>query len=92
MGLAEELLKPIITKFKKRKLYSSFIDNISGADPADVQLISKLNKKFIKYTWVIPLKDQKGTTITNVFQQILDESNRKSNKISVDKGSEFYSR
>ena len=43
-----------------------------------------------KYTWVIPLKDKKAITITNAFQKILDESNRKSNKIWVDKGSEFY--
>ena len=38
----------------------------------------------------IPLKDKKGITITNVFQKILDGSNRKPNKIWVDKGSEFY--
>ena len=31
-------------------------------------------------------------TITNAFQKILDESNRKPNKIWVDKGSEFYNR
>ena len=42
--LAEELHKPITPKFKKRKVYSSFIDNIWGADLADMQLISKLNK------------------------------------------------
>ena len=36
---------------------------------------------------VIPLKDKKGITITNVFEKILDESNRKSNKILVDKDS-----
>ena len=28
--LAEELHKPIIRKFKKRKVYSSFIENIWG--------------------------------------------------------------
>ena len=44
--LAEELHKPIIRKFKKRKVHSSFIDNISGADLADMQLISKFNKGF----------------------------------------------
>ena len=32
MQLAEELHKPIINKFKKRKVYSWFIDNIRGAD------------------------------------------------------------
>ena len=39
-----------------------------------------------KYAWAIPLKDKKGITITNAFQKILKESNRKPNKIWVDKG------
>ena len=47
---------------------------------------------FSKYAWVIPLKYKKGTTITNAFQKILDESNRKSNKIWVDKDSKFYNK
>ena len=65
-------------------------------------MISKFNKKlrfllcvidiYGKYVWVIPLKDKKGITITNAFQKILDESNRKPNKIWVDKGSKFYNR
>ena len=38
------------------------------------------------------IKDKKGTTINNAFQKILNESNRKPNKIWVDKGSEFYDR
>ena len=42
--LSDELHKPIIRKFKKRKVYSWFRDNIWGADLADMQLISKLNK------------------------------------------------
>ena len=40
----------------------------------------------------IPLKDKKRTTITNAFQNILDESNCKPNKIWVKKGSDFYIR
>ena len=36
--LAEELHKPIIRKFKKRKAYSAFKDNIWAADLADMQL------------------------------------------------------
>ena len=47
---------------------------------------------FSKYAWFFPLKDKKGVTITNAFQKVLDESNRKPNKILVDKGSEFYNR
>ena len=45
---------------------------------------------FSKYAWVVPLKDKKGITITNAFPKILDGSNRKPNKIWVDKESEFY--
>ena len=100
--LAEELHKPIIRKFNERKVHSPFLSNIWGADLADMQLISKFNKCFrfllcvidiySKCTGVIPLKDEKGITITNAFQKILDESNRKPNKIWVDKGSVFYSR
>ena len=98
--LAEEIHKPIIRKFKKRKVYSAFKDNIWGADLADMQLISKFNKGFrfllcvtdifSKYAWVVPLKDKKGVSILNAFQKSLKKSNRKPNKIWVDRGGEFY--
>ena len=98
--LAEELHKPIIRKFKKRKVYSTFKDNIWGADLAVMQLINKFNKGFrfllcaiyifSKYAWVVPLKDKKGVSIVNAFQGIFKKSNRKPNKIWVDKSSEFY--
>ena len=75
--VAEELHKPIIRKFKKRKVQSPFIDNICVADFTDMQLKSKFNKRicfllwaidvFSKYAWVIPLKDKKDITITNAF-------------------------
>ena len=65
-----------------------------------MQLISKFNKGFrfllcfidifSKYAWVVPLKDKKGISIVNAFQKILKESDRKPNKIWVDKGSKFY--
>ena len=42
--LAEKLHKPIIKNFKKRKVYSSFKNNIWGVDLAGMQLISKYNK------------------------------------------------
>ena len=44
--LTEELHKPIIRKFKNRKVFSFFIDNIWGANLADMQLISKFSKGF----------------------------------------------
>ena len=67
-----------------------------------MQLISKFKKgfKFLlcvieidsKYAWVFPLKDKKGVSIVNAFQIIFKKSNRKPNKIWVDKGGEFYNR
>ena len=63
---------------------------------------------YSKYAWVIPLNVEKRTKITNAFQKILKESNRrvrsetlatrgkskglKPNKIWVNKGSEFNNR
>ena len=98
--LAEDLQKPINRKFEKCKVQSPFIDNIWGADLADMQLTNKFNKGirlllctidiFSKYTWIIPLEDKKSIRITNAFQKVLDEYNRKPNKIWVDKGSKFY--
>ena len=67
--LKKELHKPIIRKYKKRKVHPPFIDNNCGADLADIQLISKFNKAFrfslcvidiySKHAWIIPLKDKK---------------------------------
>ena len=98
--LADELHKPVIKKFNKRKVYSQFKDNIWGADLADTQSLSKKNKGikyllcaidlFSKYAFVVPLKDKKGISITNAFKKIIKQSNRKPNKTWVDQGGEFY--
>ena len=68
--IADELRKPIIRKFKKRKVCSSFRDYIWGVDLADMQLLSKFNRGFrfllcvidifSKYAWAIHLKDKKA--------------------------------
>ena len=81
-------------------MYSTFKNNIWGADLADIQLISKFNRGFrfllcatdifSKYAWVVPLKDKKRVSIVTAFQSIFKKSNRKLNKIWVYKGSEFY--
>ena len=64
-----------------------------------MQSLSKFNKGFkyllcaidlfSKYAWVISIKDKKGTSIVNAFKKIISEK-RKSNKIWVDQGTEFY--
>ena len=98
--LADELHKPLIRKFNKRKLYSQFKDKICGVDLADMQSLSRKNKgiKYLlcvidlysKYAFVIPLKDKKGISIVNAFDKIIKQSNRKPNKMWVDQGGELY--
>ena len=91
--LADELHKPIIRKFNKRKVYSQFKDNIWGVDLVDMQSLSRKNKgiKYLlcaidlysKYAFVIPLKDKKGISIVNAFDKIIKQSieDYKNNKI-----------
>ena len=102
--LADELHKPIVKKFKKRKAYSSFKYNIYVIDLVDMQLLSTFNKGirfllcviniFSKYAWVFPLEDKKGITVVNASHKILDvsmklHSKRKPNNIWVNKDREF---
>ena len=65
--LTEELHKPVIKKFKKRKVYARFKDNIWAADFAEMESLPLMNKDvkyilcvidvFTKYVWVKPSKD-----------------------------------
>ena len=68
--LENELHKPIIRKFKKRKVYSFFRENIWGVDLVDKKSLNKYNQGnkyllcsidlFSKYAWLVPLKVKKG--------------------------------
>ena len=73
-----------------------------GAYLAGIQLISNsiqdLDFYYVLLIFIVNMiglflwNIKKGITITNAFQNILDESNRKPNKIWVDEGSDFYNR
>ena len=88
--LAEELHKPVIKKFKRRKVYARFKDNIWAADLAEMESLSSKNKNvkyllcvidvFTKYAWVKLLKNKNGKIVLNVFIKIVNESSRKPNK------------
>ena len=66
--LAKKLHKPIIRKFRNKSVYSAF--STSDADLADMQSISRFNKKvrfllcaidiYSKYAWIVLLKDKKS--------------------------------
>ena len=84
--LASKLHKPIIRKFKKRKVYSSFRDNTWSVDLTNMQSLSKYNKGikyllcvidlFSKYAWVASIKDKKGTSMVNAFKKIISKKKK----------------
>ena len=47
---------------------------------------------FTKYAWVKLLKDKKGKRVLNAFMAIVNESNRKPNKLWIDQGRQFYNK
>ena len=71
--LADELHKPIIKKLNKQKVQIPFIDNIWGADLADMQLIKDLDFYYALLTFIVNIyglflsKTKKRNTITNSF-------------------------
>ena len=84
-----------------KKKFVHLIYNIWRVDLADMQSLCKHNKGnnyllcandlFSKYAWVFPLNNEKGTSIVNAFRKTTSKG-RKSNKIWVDEGSEFYNK
>ena len=92
--LDEELHKPVIKNFKRRKIYAKFKENIWAADLVEMESLSSKKKNvkyllcvkdvFTKYTWVKPLKDKKSKSLLNAFIEIVNESNCKTNKLWVD--------
>ena len=68
-NLEKKLHKQIVRMFEKRRVFSSFKDNIWGTDLGDMELINKFNKGFrfflcvtyifSKQARVVPLKGKR---------------------------------
>ena len=84
--LAAELHKPVIKKFKRRKIYAGFKDNICAADLAEIGLLSSKNRNIKYFLCVIDVFTKKGKRVLNAFIEIVNDSNRKPNKLWVDQG------
>lgn len=99
--LAEELHKPIVRRFRKRRVIVKGIDEIWAADLVDMQAFAEFNDNvkyllcvidiFSKYGWIKPLKQKTGVAVANAFENIFSEG-RKPEKLWVDKGTEFYNK
>ena len=82
--LAQELYRPVIKKFKRRRLFAWFKDNIWAADLPKMGSLPSSNRGvkyllclidvFTKYACVKPLKDKKAKTVFYGFIKIVNES------------------
>ena len=99
--LAEELHKPIIRKFIKRKVFVKGVDEIWAADLVEMQRFSDWNKGikyllmvidvFSKFGWIEPLQNKKGETVAAAFEKIF-KSGRQPRLLWTDRGKEFYNK
>ena len=99
--LAEELHKPIIRKFAKRKVVVKGVDEIWAADLVEMQRFSDWNKGikyllmvidvFSKFGWIEPLQNKKGETVAAAFEKIF-KSGREPRLLWTDRGKEFYNK
>ena len=77
-------------------------NDIQAADSAEMGSLSSKNKNvkcllcvivvLTKYAWVKILKDKQGKTVYKAFIRMVNESNRKPNKLWVDQRREFYNK
>ena len=99
--LANELHKPIIRNFKRRKVnFGNFSNEIWSADLIDLKKLKKYNNGFqyiiniidlySRYAWSIPIKNKTGKNIVEAFESIVTQ--QKPKKLWVDNGSEFYNK
>ena len=100
--LADELTKPKLIRFPRRRVYSPNVDRIWTADLLDIQKYKRENKGytfilvvldiFSRYAWARPLKKKTGLEVSNAFQDIFRVSGRKCARLWCDRGTEFYNR
>ena len=99
-NLLNELNKPVINKFERKKIIVNHIDEIHSCDLVDMQKYPKVNRGykyiftniniFSKYAWSFPLKTKTVKEIKSSFQKIFKE--RKSKYIWFDQESAFFSK
>ena len=83
--LSEELNKPVINKFERKKVIVNHIDEIHSCDLVDMTKYARMNKGFkyiftnidvfSKYAWSFPIKSKKYQILNHVFKKFLKKKN-----------------
>ena len=98
--LSQELNKPVINKFERKKIIVNHIDEIHSCDLVDMIKYSKVNRGykyiftnidiFSKYAWSFPIKSKKISDVKPCFEKIFKQ--RKPKYIWSDRESSFFSK
>ena len=96
--LANELHKPVRSRFGKRSVFAKQVDDILAADLVDMSQFSRSNKvyKYLftvidvysKYGWIVPLKTNTGKEVAQAFRKLF--LNGHPSRLWTDKCKEFY--
>ena len=99
-NLSNELNKPVISKFERKKVIVNHIDEIHSCDLVDMTKYFRMNKDykyiftnidiFSKYVYAFAIKSKKIQDIKPCFQKIFKE--RKPSYIWNDQESAFFSK
>ena len=94
--LTKELMKPVIKKFKRRPVVTTYVNDIWGADLLDVSNMSKYNKNYTflliiidiysRYAFVIALKNKSAEEVLGAFEKFKTTPHN----LWVDEGKEFF--
>jgi transposase InsO family protein len=94
--LTKELTRPVIKKFKRRPVITTYNNDIWGADLLDVSKMKKPNKNitflliiidiYSRFAFCVPLKNKSGEEVLNGFKSIKVYPKN----LWVDEGKEFY--
>ncbi|XP_065645501.1 uncharacterized protein LOC136075975 [Hydra vulgaris] len=84
--LANELHRPVVKHFRKRKVIVNGIDEVWAASLIDMKSFSKFNDcikyllmvidVFSKYGWIVPLKIKTGVDVANALNKIFGNSKK----------------
>lgn len=98
LGLADELHHDFRKSKHLLKVKVFAKDDIWSADLIEMpkqgrfKYILTVIDLYTKFAWAVPLTNKTGKLVTEAFQKIMKESDRRPTKLWVDQGKEFYNK
>lgn len=98
--IAKEKHKPVIRKFKRRKVITLAPNETWAGDLVDMNDQAELNKGYrymlnvidiySRFAWIAPMKKKDADSTVEAFQKIVKEAKTTPTNFWVDEGKEFY--